>query len=78
LRSGQAEWSGRWYGVQKTGKGQKPGGLAKENSSRSTGKPLVDLKGIQDELAQRDRKHKDIYPREISDTQRVWRQSQDR
>ena len=43
---GQGRLNGKagGYGVQKPGKGQKPGGLGKENISRIRGKSLVDLK----------------------------------
>jgi hypothetical protein len=66
------------YGVQKTGKGQKLGGLANDNRSRSTGKPLVDLKSIQDKLAQETRNTGIYTPGIRSDIWRGWRQSQDR
>ena len=64
-RSGQTEWSGRRVQSPENRQGSKPGGLVKENrKGKRTGKTLWLTWNIQDELAQRDRKHRDIYTRD--------------
>ena len=65
LRSGQAKWSGRWVQSLENRQRSKQGGLVKYNrKGRSSGKTCWLTWNIQDELAQRDRKHRDIYTRD--------------